>query len=65
MIIHKAVIDLNPDLMSVPGQWFLPRSLPSPVVTPAGGKWRGYSQKRRGHAMVSHQSGAAGPRSPD
>jgi hypothetical protein len=29
MIIHKAVIDLNPGLMRVPGQWLLARSLPS------------------------------------
>ncbi len=52
MIIHKAVIDLNPGLMSVPGPWIPTRSLPSTVVAPAGGKWRGYSQKRRAHAMV-------------
>ena len=31
-----------------------------PVVAPAGGMWRGYSQKRRGHAMV-----AAEPARPD
>jgi hypothetical protein len=55
MIIHKAVIDLNPDLVSVPGQRLLPRSLPRPVVRPAGGKWRGYSQKRCGRAMVGRR----------
>jgi hypothetical protein len=38
------------------------RSLPSPVVTPAGGKWRGYSQKRSGHAMVRRKAATAGPR---
>jgi hypothetical protein len=37
MIIHKAVIDLNPGLMSVPGQWLLSRSLPRRDVDPAGG----------------------------
>jgi hypothetical protein len=58
MIIHKAVIDLNPGLMSVPGQWLLSRSLPRRDVDPAGGKWRGYSQKRCAHAMVGRHSAA-------
>jgi len=44
--------------MSVPGRSILPWPLPRRVVAPAGGKWRGYSQKRRGHAMVGHRAGA-------
>jgi len=65
MIIHKAVIDLNPGLMSVPGQWLLPRSLPRRDVAPADGKWRGYSQKRCTHAMVRRHRGAVEPQRPN
>jgi hypothetical protein len=49
--------------MSVPGQRILPRSLPHRALAPAGGKWRGYSQKRDCHAMVSRRAGQA-PRPP-
>ena len=58
MMIHKAVINLNPAWMSVPSQRIPSRSLPRRAVAPAGGKWRGYSQKRRGHAMVGRRAGA-------
>jgi hypothetical protein len=56
MMNHKAVIDLNPGLLSAPGRSILPRPLPRRVVAPAGGKWRGYSQKPPGHAMVGHRA---------
>jgi hypothetical protein len=39
--------------MSVPGKWISPPVAAAPGCCAGRRKWRGYSQKRRGHAMVA------------